>query len=98
MECQTCHDANKCGDYEGPPCDTCGGLGFVGIPSAAELTERAQRLTPYQVEQWLRERAGNATRIGRQKTDPKDQAAWFEDVIFFVAARAMVKLVERVSH
>lgn len=98
MECPTCHDANKDGDYEGPSCDTCGGLGFVGIPTDTEFTERAQRLTPSQVEQWLRERAANATRLGRTKTDPKDQAGWFEDAAFFVAARAIVKLVKQASH
>lgn len=98
MECPNCHDANKCGDYEGPTCDTCGGVGFVGIPSDEEFTERTQRLSPAQVDQWLRERAGNAVRLGRSKTDPKDQAGWFEDAMFFVAARSMVKLVERISH
>jgi DnaJ-class molecular chaperone len=28
-ECQNCHNANKYGDYEGPTCEACDGLGFV---------------------------------------------------------------------
>ncbi len=26
MLCPNCHDANACGDYQGPTCETCGGL------------------------------------------------------------------------
>jgi hypothetical protein len=55
---------------------------LVGIPGDQEFTERVQRLTASEVEQWLGERAANATRIGRQKTDPKDQAGWFETRCF----------------
>jgi hypothetical protein len=29
VECPNCHDANKYGDYEGPTCEVCKGLGFV---------------------------------------------------------------------
>lgn len=93
MDCPTCHDANRDRDYEGPSCDTCGGIGFIGTLDDAEFLERVTRLAdrPYEVEQWLRERAANATRLGRQKTDPKDQAGWYEDAMFFVAARALIQ-------
>jgi DnaJ-class molecular chaperone len=29
MICPNCHDANSCGDYEGPTCEVCKGYGFV---------------------------------------------------------------------
>lgn len=27
--CPNCHDANSCGDYEGPTCEVCGGDGHI---------------------------------------------------------------------
>lgn len=29
MICPNCHDANSCGDYEGPTCEVCMGVGRV---------------------------------------------------------------------
>lgn len=29
MQCPRCHDANSCGDYEGPTCEVCNGEGRV---------------------------------------------------------------------
>ncbi len=29
MECPNCHNANKHGDYEGPTCDVCHGVGYI---------------------------------------------------------------------
>lgn len=31
VECPNCHDANKYGDYEGPTCEVCSGVGSVAI-------------------------------------------------------------------
>jgi len=28
-QCPNCHDANSCGDYEGPTCEVCRGFGYV---------------------------------------------------------------------
>ncbi len=28
-QCPNCHDANSCGDYEGPTCEICKGSGHV---------------------------------------------------------------------
>lgn len=39
-ECPNCHNANKYGDYEGPTCDVCLGVGFVGDTPAFPSTER----------------------------------------------------------
>lgn len=100
MECPTYHDANRDRDYEGPSCDTCKGVGFVGIPSDQEFVEIVQRLAdrPHEVEQWIRDRAANATRLGRLKTDPADQAGWFEDAAYLTAARALLRHAMGVQH
>lgn len=37
-ECPNCHNANSCGDYEGPTCEVCNGVGTV--PSSLTRVER----------------------------------------------------------
>lgn len=94
MDCPTCHDANADRDYQGPTCNDCDGRGFVGTMGQQEMFERALRLAekfPHEIEQWLEQRANNAVCIGNQKTDKKDQAGWYEDAMYFVAAQALIK-------
>lgn len=47
MECPICHDANSCGDYEGPQCEECEGEGHWWI-----IPTSGHRAYPYHYWPW----------------------------------------------
>lgn len=49
IECPHCHDANCCGDYEGPTCEVCMGEGK--IPAIVDTGDELHQILGEALEQ-----------------------------------------------
>jgi hypothetical protein len=109
IECPHCHDANSCGDYEGPTCEVCMGEGKIPSPHtdpgallklADELEWIAASSVPgehktlYEAAVAIRQSASHGSAGGeRSEVQSEDADARF-DADALQAAREIVALPE----